>query len=219
MRESGATRFYELMVITSPEGTPEELLATVDQINGYIAVAGGAILRSNSDSPWGRRRLAYPIRHESQDVRDGFYTLIHLEIAPDQVINVERDLKLNERLMRYLVLQLPGEPVFPEHEEEQEGETTEPQPAPDEVPASPDSVEASQADESTAESRREDSEAAATEVSDSASEVVSLEISEATSAPESEVVEDAVDTEATIAPDSDQESAEESDETGASEKE
>jgi small subunit ribosomal protein S6 len=109
------------MVITAPDGTPEELLATVDQIVGYITTAGGSILRSNSDSPWGRRRLAYPIRYQSSDVRDGFYTLIHLEIAPDKVIEIERDLKLNDRLMRYMVIQLASEPVFPEPVEEEEG--------------------------------------------------------------------------------------------------
>src|SRR5688572_9087324 len=99
MRENSAARFYELMVITTPEGTPEELVGVVDQVTGYIESAGGTILRANYDSPWGRRRLSYPIRHESQDVRDGFYTLVHLEIEPDKVATVERDLKLNTRLM------------------------------------------------------------------------------------------------------------------------
>lgn len=122
MREASAARFYELMVITAPDGTPEELIATVDQIVGYITTAGGTIIRSNSDSPWGRRRLAYPIRYQSTDVRDGFYTLIHMEIGPDKIIEIERDLKLNDRLMRYLVLQLSGEPVFPEPVEEEPAE-------------------------------------------------------------------------------------------------
>jgi small subunit ribosomal protein S6 len=123
MREISAARFYELMVITTPEGTPEELVGVVDQITGYVEAAGGTILRANYDSPWGRRRLSYPIRHESQDVRDGFYTLVHLQIEPDKVSTIERDLKLNERLMRYLVLQLASEPVFPEPvAEETEGE-------------------------------------------------------------------------------------------------
>lgn len=122
MREIGAARFYELMVITSPEGTPEELVGVVDQITGYVETAGGTILRANYDSPWGRRRLSYPIRHESHDVRDGFYTLVHFELQPDKVTTIERDLKLNERLLRYLVLVLEGEPVFPEPEAEPEGE-------------------------------------------------------------------------------------------------
>jgi small subunit ribosomal protein S6 len=129
MREN-STRYYEMMLITHPEGTPEELSATVDRVLGYITSAGGSIIRSSFDSPWGRRRLAYPIRHESQDVRDGFYTLIHLELAPDQVVEVERELKLNDRLLRYLLLQLPEMPVFPEPEpEETDGEPADGAPA------------------------------------------------------------------------------------------
>ncbi|MGE3799233.1 MAG: 30S ribosomal protein S6 [Thermomicrobiales bacterium] len=168
MREAPASRFYELMVITTPDGTPEEVLATVDQINGYIATAGGSILRSSSDSPWGRRRLAYPIRHQSHDVRDGFYTLIHFEIAPSQVIEIERDLKLNDRLMRYMVIQLAAEPVFPEPVEEDaegapaaEGEVSPvEQEAPADASESNDSAEvpasetASEPSEGTAEDRR-----------------------------------------------------------------
>ncbi len=171
MRDASAPRFYELMVITAPDGTPEELIATVEQINGYITTAGGTILRSSSDSPWGRRRLAYPIRYQSTDVRDGFYTLIHLEIAPDKVIEIERDLKLNDRLMRYLVLQLAGEPVFPE-------------PAEEEVPAgegaeatgeSEDSA-AEEGSEATADARREESsEAVDTDAAPESAEVTKEE--------------------------------------------
>ncbi|CAN5758931.1 hypothetical protein BH23CHL5_BH23CHL5_12360 [soil metagenome] len=119
MSEESTSRFYELMVITSPEGTPEELVETVEQITGYITAAGGKIIRVSYDSPWGRRRLAYPIRFESQDVRDGFYTLFHLELEPTAVTDIERDLKLNTRLMRYLILVLPEMPTFPEPEVEE----------------------------------------------------------------------------------------------------
>jgi small subunit ribosomal protein S6 len=117
--EESTSRFYEMMVITSPEGTPEELVETVEQITGYITTAGGTIIRVNYDSPWGRRRLSYPIRFESQDVRDGFYTLFHFELEPTAVTEIERDLKLNTRLMRYLVLVLPEMPTFPEPEVEE----------------------------------------------------------------------------------------------------
>lgn len=165
MRETSAARFYELMVITAPEGTPEELLATVDQITGYITTAGGSILRANSDSPWGRRRLAYPIRYQSTDVRDGFYTLIHLEMAPDKVIEVERDLKLNDRLMRYMVIQLDGEPVFPEPVEEEAGESTE---ADGEVPAAEEGAETTT--EATAETTEETAPEASPESDEAPSE-------------------------------------------------
>lgn len=212
MREISAARFYELMVITSPEGTPEELAGVVDQISGYVETAGGTVLRANYDSPWGRRRLSYPIRHESQDVRDGFYALVHLEIQPDKVTTIERDLKLNERLMRYLVLLLEGEPVFPEPEVEgEDGETPAVSPegavpgataadastTVDEPTAKPEEPPASEA---TAEDRRTLATAAELEPVDDAPEVESESVEEiavvqsapveATAEVESETTED-----------------------------
>jgi len=192
MREISDARFYELMVITSPEGTPEELVGVVDQITGYVDAAGGTVLRANYDSPGGRRRLSYPIRHESQDVRDGFYTLVHFELQPDKVTTIERDLKLNERLLRYLVLVLEGEPVFPEPEVEGEAPAVSPDGAVpgataaeatttvDKTTATP--VEPA-ASEGTAEDRRNLASAAETEAV------------EAAPSPESEPVEEAAEVE------------------------
>ncbi|MCC6944001.1 MAG: 30S ribosomal protein S6 [Thermomicrobiales bacterium] len=181
MREASAPRFYELMVITAPDGTPEELIATVEQIIGYITTAGGTIIRSNSDSPWGRRRLAYPIRYQSTDVRDGFYTLIHLEMAPDKVIEVERDLKLNDRLMRYLILQLAGEPVFPEPVEEEPGEGADGESS---------GSEGAEASEATAEARREPVTETETEVAEAPEVTEVPEVTEASEVPEAPESED-----------------------------
>jgi len=118
LRTDSSARFYELMAISVPDGTPEELVETADSVAGYVTAAGGRILRSSNDSPWGRRRLAYPIRHNSADLRDGFYTLYHFEIEPARIENIERELRLNERVIRHLLLQLPSEPIFVEEEEE-----------------------------------------------------------------------------------------------------
>lgn len=127
LRTETSARFYELMSISVPDGTPEELVETADAIANYVTAAGGRVLRSSNDSPWGRRRLAYPIRHNSADLRDGFYTLYHFEIQPEGIENIEREIRLNERIIRHLLLQLDSEPIFVEEEEEvvAEGEATE----------------------------------------------------------------------------------------------
>jgi small subunit ribosomal protein S6 len=169
LRETQAARYYEMMVITTPEITPEEITATTDQITGYIASAGGSILRANQDSPWGRRRLAYPFRHESHDVRDGFYTLFHLELDPSRIDEIERELRLNDSVMRYLLLQLPGEPIFPPEPEaepaagETEGQGSE-LAATDAAAAGEEEQEVEAADEATA------SEAAESTVDETAAE-------------------------------------------------
>lgn len=118
MRTEPSARFYELMSISVPDGQPEELAATSQAVSGYIENAGGRILRSSNESPWGRRRLAYPIRHASTDLRDGFYTLYHFELEPNRIEDIEREIRLNERIIRHLLLQLDSEPVFVEEEEE-----------------------------------------------------------------------------------------------------
>jgi len=106
------------MSISVPDGTPEELIETSEAISGYVTAAGGRILRTSNESPWGRRRLAYPIRHESADLRDGFYTLYHFEIEPKRLEDIEREIRLNERIIRHLLLLLDSEPIFIEEAEE-----------------------------------------------------------------------------------------------------
>lgn len=104
-------RTYELMTVFSPDVPEDEIQATIDRVVGYITTATGELVDVNRDSPWGRRRLAYPIRHASRDVRDGFYTLYHFNVAPHRVEEIERELRLNDRVMRYLVTQYTPRPV------------------------------------------------------------------------------------------------------------
>ena len=104
-------RTYELMTILSPEVADDDLQGQIDAIAGYVTGAGGEVMDVNRDSPWGRRRLAYAIRHSGRDVRDGYYALFHLRLEPRRVIEVERDIKLNDQIMRYLVTQYEPRPA------------------------------------------------------------------------------------------------------------
>ena len=106
------------MSISVPDGTPEELMETAEAVSGYVTAAGGTVLRLSNESPWGRRRLAYPIRHNSADLRDGFYTLYHFQIKPQGIEDIERELRLNERIIRHLMLVLDSEPIFIEEQED-----------------------------------------------------------------------------------------------------
>lgn len=102
------------MTILSPEVPDDDLPNQIDTISGYVATAGGEVSEVLRESPWGRRRLAYPIRHEGRDLRDGFYTVFHFSIAPGQVAEIERELKLNSQLMRFLITLY--EPVVSPHQ-------------------------------------------------------------------------------------------------------
>lgn len=104
-------RTYELMTILSPDVTEENIPPALEVIGGYITSVGGELQETLTDSPWGRRRLAYPIRHGGRDLRDGYYTLYHFVLQPSSVGEVERELKLNTDVIRYLVTRYEPVPV------------------------------------------------------------------------------------------------------------
>ncbi|HET9016314.1 MAG TPA: 30S ribosomal protein S6 [Thermomicrobiaceae bacterium] len=93
-------RKYELMVLINPEVTEDALTAEIDQISALISGAEGTDIEVKRDTPWGRRRLAYQI----QNFRDATYVLYHFSSAPARVLDLERELKLDERVIRYLVV-------------------------------------------------------------------------------------------------------------------
>jgi ribosomal protein S6 len=108
-----APRKYELMTILHPEVAEEALPGELERISGFITGAGGEMIETLQDSPWGRRRLAYPIRSGGRDVRDGYYTVWRFSIAPHRVDDLERDLKLDTQLIRYLVVSWEPKPLDP----------------------------------------------------------------------------------------------------------
>ena len=113
-------RNYELMTILSPDVPEDDIASETERVGSYITSASGELQETLTDSPWGRRRLAYPIRHAGRDVRDGFYTVYHFGIEPSHVRDVERELKLNTSVMRYLVTR--HEPVPPEELSEEDAQ-------------------------------------------------------------------------------------------------
>lgn len=97
-------RAYELMVIIVPDISDEEVAEGLGRINTYIGDINGSIKEVLTDSPWGRRRLAYPIRFNSIDYRDGYYAVYHFDSRPDVMTDLERELKLDTRVIRYLLV-------------------------------------------------------------------------------------------------------------------
>lgn len=107
-------RVYELMTVLSPDVPEDAITGEVETIAGYVTAAGGTVSETLRDSPWGRRRLAYTMRHAGRDVRDGYYTVYHFEIDPSRVADVERDLKLNVNVIRHMVTHFIPVPLDPQ---------------------------------------------------------------------------------------------------------
>ena len=111
--QARAPRKYELMTILHPEIAEESLQGELDRISGFITGVGGELFETLQDSPWGRRRLAYPIRSGGRDVRDGYYTVWRFTLGPTRVDDLERELKLDTQLIRYIVLSWEPTPIDP----------------------------------------------------------------------------------------------------------
>ncbi len=111
--QARAPRKYELMTILHPDVAEESLQGELDRISGFITGVGGELFETLQDSPWGRRRLAYPIRSGGRDVRDGYYTVWRFTLGPTRVDDLERELKLDTQLIRYIVLSWEPTPIDP----------------------------------------------------------------------------------------------------------
>src|SRR5688500_13542307 len=103
-------RRYELMLLLRPDLEDDKLQAAVEKVTRAIVNGGGSLSKV---SPWGKRRLAYDIgRH-----REASYFLIHFDIEPAQVREIERGLLISEEILRHLVTVLedrgPAEDVAP----------------------------------------------------------------------------------------------------------
>jgi small subunit ribosomal protein S6 len=89
-------RRYELMLLLRPDLEDDKLQAAVEKVTRAIVNAGGSLSKV---SPWGKRRLAYDIgRH-----REASYFLIHFDIEPSQVRDIERGMLISEEILRHLV--------------------------------------------------------------------------------------------------------------------
>ncbi|MEI2766617.1 MAG: 30S ribosomal protein S6 [Dermatophilaceae bacterium] len=93
-------RQYELMVILDPELDDRNLAPQMEKLLAVVRKDGGSI--DNVDI-WGRRRLAYDIKKKSE----GIYAVINLTAEPATAQELDRQLNLNEAVMRTKLLR-PG---------------------------------------------------------------------------------------------------------------
>jgi small subunit ribosomal protein S6 len=135
------SRAYELMVLLSPELGDEALDGAIERISDQITRTGAEINSVKSTTPWGRRRLAYPI----QKHQDAFYLLYSISSEPRQLDPFERDLKLNNSVLRYLLIrqeQAGDEPVEDDAAEAEAEESDEAEPEAEDAESSEAGAEA-----------------------------------------------------------------------------
>ena len=86
-------RKYEVVVIIDPEVDERQVNGLLDKPLAGLTKAGGTV--DNIDV-WGRRRLAYDIKKKSE----GIYAVIDLQATPDLAKELDRQLNLNEAVLR-----------------------------------------------------------------------------------------------------------------------
>lgn len=92
-------RIYEEMFIIRPDAAEEVIEAAVDQITTSVKTAGGQVDKVDK---WGKRRLAYKI----EKFDEGFYVLMQITCKPDTVRELERRLRVNDQVIKFLTVRI-----------------------------------------------------------------------------------------------------------------
>jgi len=90
---------YETLFITSPNLTEDDEQATVEAMASIVADGGGEMIANDR---MGRRRLAYPIRK----FEDGVYTRFLYDSSSDVPHELERRIRLSDKVLRSLTIRL-----------------------------------------------------------------------------------------------------------------
>jgi small subunit ribosomal protein S6 len=90
-------RRYELMIILDPNIEERTIAPSIDQFLGVVKSDGGSVEKVDV---WGRRRLAYDIKKKSE----GIYAVVDLTAQPATVKELDRQLNLNESILRTKVI-------------------------------------------------------------------------------------------------------------------
>lgn len=85
---------YELTIIMSADTTAKTVKSTLEDL---VSKAGAKVVETTD---WGKKDLAYPIKHQNT----GIYLYSVIEATGEQAVDLDRRLRLNEELLRYLLV-------------------------------------------------------------------------------------------------------------------
>ncbi len=97
-------RLYEVVYIIDAALDEEAVNAKLEKHHAVANLNGGAVVEVDH---WGARQLAYPVRKHLS----GYYVVVHIEAEAEALPEFERQLKLDEEVIRYLIVINEGEPT------------------------------------------------------------------------------------------------------------
>ena len=89
-------RAYELVFIVHPDLDESGLKELIEKVKSWVTDSGGQVSKVDI---WGKRRLAYSLRKQ----KEGQYVLLETQITPSFCAQLERNLRLQESILRYLL--------------------------------------------------------------------------------------------------------------------
>ncbi len=95
-------RIYDIVVVLSPDGTPDQTTGLVEGFKKILVDDGANVVL---EEPWGRRRLAYAIGKR----REGIYHYWQVEAKAETIAELERKLRLSDDVLRHLAVRADEE--------------------------------------------------------------------------------------------------------------
>ena len=89
-----------MLVIIDPRPADEEVATLLTQLSEQVTSLGAEVIKMEN---WGKRRLAYDIRKQ----REGTYAVLEVSAEPSTIKEFERQLRLNENVLRFLSTRVP----------------------------------------------------------------------------------------------------------------
>ncbi|MBI5284111.1 MAG: 30S ribosomal protein S6 [Chloroflexi bacterium] len=88
---------YELVVVINPEIAEEDVPAALDRVSTAVTSRGGEVVEV---TPWGRRKLAYPINRHVE----GNYVVTQIRLDPLRAHELESGFAISDDVIRHLLI-------------------------------------------------------------------------------------------------------------------
>ena len=93
---------YEVMYVIDPALEDSARTELINRFSDLVVKNGGEVDRVDE---WGKRRLAYAIQYKTE----GYYVLMYIKAPADLPREIERNMQINDNILRYLTVKYEGE--------------------------------------------------------------------------------------------------------------
>ncbi len=87
--------FYETLFVVKPTLTEEEITAQINKIKDVLTKENAELI---AEDAMGMRKLAYPVDKHLR----GYYTVLYYKAEGASIAEIERNLKINENIIKFL---------------------------------------------------------------------------------------------------------------------